>query len=166
MAKLNILRYPEKILKRKCSPVKEITPEIKSLIEDMFETMYENQGVGLAANQVGKNLRLCVVDIRDGEKNNPIVLINPEIKKKDGKEFMEEGCLSFPGITASVKRFNKINVAALNVDGLPVDFEATGLLSRAIQHELDHINGIVFLARLPVIQRIKVFREYKKKANK
>lgn len=162
MAKLKILSYPEKILRKKSRRVIEISDEVKTLISDMLETMYENQGIGLAANQVGKDLRICVIDIKPEGRPSPVVLINPEITSSSGVEYLEEGCLSFPGVIARIKRKKFIRVKALNPQGLPLEFSADGLLSRAIQHEIDHLNGKVFLDHLPLFKRVSVFRKYKK----
>lgn len=165
MAKLKILTYPDKMLKKKCFPVKEITPEIKALINDMFETMYENSGVGLAANQVGKNVRICVIDVRTDGKKTPIALINPAIIKRSGQAVSEEGCLSLPGLVEKITRSSKVRVTATSASGLPLEFDAEGLLCRAIQHEIDHLDGKVFVERLPLIKRLKSFRNYKKLRN-
>ncbi len=107
---------------------------------------------------------VCVIDVRQNDSNTPVVLINPEITKRSGRVFLEEGCLSFPGITANIKRHKKIQVTALNADGMPVEFEAEELFSRAIQHEIDHLKGIVFLDRLPLLKRLSAVRNHKKLA--
>jgi len=165
---LEIKKYPDKILKRKCRPVGKLTGEVKNLIADMFETMYMMKGVGLAANQVGRNLRLCVIDPRgpDGEKN-PMVLINPVVVKKSRQKItFEEGCLSFPDITASVTRPVKVTISALNQEFAPLELEADGLVARILQHEIDHLDGKTFLDRLPPLKRIKAYFLYHRNRRK
>ncbi|MCB4792109.1 MAG: peptide deformylase [Elusimicrobia bacterium] len=156
MSILKIYKYGEPILKKKCLPVKEITPEIKKLAGDMLETMYINNGVGLAASQVGVPDRICVIDVRPEGKRKPLVLINPKITDKSGKMLEEEGCLSFPGIAASIKRHKNVKVSAINENGMPVIVEGAGLLSKALQHELDHLDGKVFISRLPIYKKLHV----------
>ncbi len=162
---LEIKKYPDRILRKKCQNVKQLTGEIKSLISDMFETMYASGGIGLAANQVGRNFRLCVADARTShnEERKPMVLINPFIvgKSRDKITF-EEGCLSFPGITACVKRPVKIKIKALNAEFMPIEFETDGMLSRVLQHEIDHLEGKTFLDRLSPLKRLKAYLLYSK----
>ena len=129
------IRYiGDDILKKKCKPVKAITDSTKELIQDMFDTMYEANGVGLAAPQVGILRRICVIDIREGD---PVVLINPEIVESSGEQTDEEGCLSIPGKVAEVTRANYVKVSSLDMDMNPVTYEGEGLLARAMQHEMD-----------------------------
>lgn len=136
------IRYiGDDILKKKCKPVKAITDSTKELIQDMFDTMYEANGVGLAAPQVGILRRICVIDIRDGD---PVVLINPEIVESSGEQTDEEGCLSVPGKVAEVTRANYVKVSSLDMDMNPVTYEGEGLLARAMQHEMDHLDGILY----------------------
>lgn len=136
------IRYiGDEILKKKCKPVKNMTPYIETLIEDMFDTMYEANGVGLAAPQVGILRRVCVVDVRDEE---PIVLINPEILETSGEQTDDEGCLSVPGKVAEVTRPNYVKVSSLDMDMNPVIYEGEGLRARAILHEMDHLDGILY----------------------
>ena len=136
------IRYiGDDILKKKCKPVKAITDSTKELIQDMFDTMYEANGVGLAAPQVGILRRICVIDIREGD---PVVLINPEIVESSGEQTDEEGCLSVPGKVAEVTRANYVKVSSLDMDMNPVTYEAEGLLARAMQHEMDHLDGILY----------------------
>lgn len=136
------IRYiGDDILKKKCKPVKAITDSTKELIRDMFDTMYEANGVGLAAPQVGILRRICVIDIRDGD---PVVLINPEIVESSGEQTDEEGCLSVPGKVAEVTRANYVKVSSLDMDMNPVTYEGEGLLARAMQHEIDHLDGILY----------------------
>ncbi len=136
------IRYiGDDILKKKCKPVKAITDSTKELIQDMFDTMYEANGVGLAAPQVGILRRICVIDIREGD---PVVLINPEIVESSGEQTDEEGCLSVPGKVAEVTRANYVKVSSLDMDMKPVTYEGEGLLARAMQHEMDHLDGILY----------------------
>ncbi|HIW59508.1 MAG TPA: peptide deformylase [Candidatus Anaerobutyricum avicola] len=136
------IRYiGDDILKKKCKPVKAITDSTKELIQDMFDTMYEANGVGLAAPQVGILRRICVIDIREGD---PVVLINPEIVESSGEQTDEEGCLSVPGKVAEVTRANYVKVSSLDMDMNPVTYEGEGLLARAMQHEIDHLDGILY----------------------
>ena len=161
---LEILKYGHPVLRQKGTPVEKITPEIKKLIADMFETMHERHGVGLAAQQVGKALQLTVIDVRevterpstleikdkpaDVNEIMPLVLINPEIKPVGEPVAAGEGCLSFPEIFAEISRPGSVDVKALNEKLKPVEFRAGGLLSRVIQHEADHLNGILFIDRM------------------
>ena len=136
------IRYiGDDILKKKCKPVKAITDSTKELIQDMFDTMYEANGVGLAAPQVGILRRICVIDIREGD---PVVLINSEIVESSGEQTDEEGCLSVPGKVAEVTRANYVKVSSLDMDMNPVTYEGEGLLARAMQHEMDHLDGILY----------------------
>ncbi len=163
MAKLKIHKYGDPVLKQKCKPVEQINSQVKKLISDMFETMYNAPGVGLAAPQVGVSLKLCVIDPFIDGKKQPIVLINPNIVEKKGKLYEEEGCLSFPGILAKVKRFENIRVEAINEKGLPIIVHGTGILSRIIQHEMDHLNGKLFVEYLSFFKRKKIEKEIKER---
>ena len=161
---LPVVKYGTPVLRQKGTPIKAVTPEIKQLIADMFETMYATKGIGLAAEQVGKALQLTVLDLRgvedrpstlelDGkpaelEKFMPLVLINPEIKPLNDPVLGPEGCLSFPELYGDVLRPESIDVTALNEKGKPVSFRCGGLLARAVQHETDHLNGILFIDRM------------------
>ncbi|MFA5961690.1 MAG: peptide deformylase [Parcubacteria group bacterium] len=146
MAILPIVIYPDPRLKKKTQEIKNPKdPLIQELIFDMLETMKENNGMGLAATQVGKSLRLCV--IRFERKTH--ILINPKIKSKSwGKEIAEEGCLSFPGQFLPIKRSKKVKVVAQNKSGKLITIEAEGLLARALQHEIDHLDGILYIERV------------------
>lgn len=159
-----IVKYGDKVLVTPAEPLREITPDLGKLIADMFETMYAEPGIGLAANQVGVGLRLVVIDVGTGEKSQPMVLINPKIdfaSRKKVKE--EEGCLSFPQIFLEIERPEKVKVSAVNEKGLPVLVEGEGLLGRCLQHEIDHINGVVFLDRVSPWKRWKAKQEIKKR---
>jgi peptide deformylase len=155
MAILKILTYPDPRLKKKSSPVEKIDKEIEKLIDDMTETMYDAPGVGLAAPQVGVNLRVIVVDVSAREQDSPglIELINPEIISSEGMMVGEEGCLSIPGFSSEVKRKAKVKVKGLDRKGNLIELEGTGLLARAFQHEIDHIDGILYIDRLSRLKR-------------
>lgn len=155
MAVLEIKTYPEKVLKEKALPVENIDGQIQRLIDDMIETMYAAPGIGLAAPQVGVSKRIIVLDVsvREEEKMPLIVIINPEIVNYEGETDSEEGCLSLSGYTTTVKRAEKVLVRGLNREGMPVEIEGEGLLSRALQHEIDHINGTLLIDRISSIKR-------------
>jgi peptide deformylase len=161
---LEVVKYGRPVLRQKGSAIEKLTPEIKELIDDMFETMHERHGVGLAAQQIGKALQLTVIDVRDakdrpstleidGEPADvdvimPLVLINPEIKPCGETVTASEGCLSFPEIFGEIPRPEFVEVKALDKNFKPIKFRAGGLLSRAVQHEVDHLNGILFIDRM------------------
>lgn len=160
MAILQILKYPNPILRKKTEALKEITEEDKRLIGDMIDTMKAVEGVGLAANQIGVSKRIFVFNPSVDEWRAD-VFINPIIMKRRGSEKMEEGCLSLPGISEEVRRSNYILVEGRDVNGKPVRFEATGLLARIIQHEIDHLNGILLIDRINLLRRIRALRQLK-----
>jgi len=160
MAILEIKEYGEPILRGKALPVKEIDPEILNLIKDMAETMYTDSGVGLAAPQVGVSKRIIVID---GEEEGLMVLINPILVKSEGELVEEEGCLSIPGIYSQVKRASKVTVKALNENGDPIEMTKEGLASRALQHEIDHLDGILFIDRIGRTERQILLNKLKKK---
>lgn len=147
-----VLHYGEEPLRNESQPVEKIDNDIRRLVEDMFETMYASNGVGLAAPQIGKNLRLAIIDT--GE--NPLVFINPEIVKSSGKEVCDEGCLSFPGLSEKVQRASRVVARATNLEGQEFEIEAEGLLARAIQHELDHLDGVLFIDRISKARRLQI----------
>lgn len=161
MAVFQILKYPNPILRKKVEALKEITEEDKRLIGDMIDTMKAACGVGLAANQIGVSKRIFVFNPSVDEWRAD-VLINPIIMKRRGSEKMEEGCLSLPGISEEVRRSNYILVEGRDVNGKPVRFEATGLLARIIQHEIDHLNGILLIDRINLLRRIRALRQLKR----
>lgn len=166
MAVLEIKKYPEKILKEKTAPVVDIDSSIQRLIDDMIETMYAAQGVGLAANQVGVSKRLCVIDISAADDKTPlIVLINPEIVQKKGSIEIEEGCLSVPEYRAKIKRAEEVLVKGLDRKGKPVEVAGGALLARALQHEIDHLDGLLFIDRMSPIKR-EFFKKRHKKIKK
>lgn len=162
--KLKVVKYGDPVLRKKGARIESITPEIKKLIGDMFETMYDYKGVGLAAQQVGHALQLTVIDVRgvtdrpstlelkgkaaDVAEFMPLVLINPELTFVGDQAAGPEGCLSFPEVFAEISRPQFVDVKALNEKGKPIEFRAGGLLSRAVQHEADHLNGILFIDRM------------------
>jgi peptide deformylase len=166
MAILNILKYPDPILKKRAEPVQEITGEIQRLIDDMAETMYAAPGVGLAAPQVGRSIRVIVVDVnpKEEEKRDLIMLINPEIIERSGEIAWEEGCLSIPEYSSDVKRAERVVVKGLDRDGRERVIVGDGLLSVALQHEIDHLDGILFIDRLGPIKRDLVRRRLRKQA--
>lgn len=153
MNSLKIFKLGEPVLRQKSKVIKEITPEVRALAADMLRTLYAVPGIGLAANQVGVSLRLCVIDVVPDGKRQPLVLINPVVVAGEGKVDAEEGCLSLPGIWATVQRFKKVRVDAVNEMGLPVTVTGEGLLARALQHEIDHLDGKVFIDYLPEHQK-------------
>ena len=160
-----IVIYPNEILKTEAEPVKEFNEEIRNLVNDMFETMYKKGGVGLAANQVGVLKRVLVIDLHsrtEKQGKEQIVLINPEIVAQEGEVVKEEGCLSFPGLYRKVKRAAYVKVKAQNLNGEEFEIEGEDLLARALQHEIDHLNGIVFIDRLSPLQKRLALEKYKK----
>lgn len=161
MAILDILHFPDPRLRNKAKPVAQVDDSIRRLIDDMLETMYQAPGIGLAATQVNVAKRVVVIDLSE-EKNEPLCLVNPEIIEKDGEEQMEEGCLSVPGIYEMVKRANKIRVRALDRDGAPFEMEAEELLAVCIQHELDHLEGKLFVDYLSSLKRQRIRKKLEK----
>ena len=148
------MKYPEKVLREKTSAVAEIDGSLQKLIDDMIETMYAAPGVGLAANQVGVSRQLTVIDVSARDEKQPlIVLVNPVIVYQEGEIESEEGCLSIPDYTSVLKRALKVCVKGLNRHGKPVEIEAEGLLARALQNEIDNLNGVLFVDRIGRIRR-------------
>jgi peptide deformylase len=158
-----ILRYGGDTLHQSARNVDIITPEIESLLEDMVATMYAAPGIGLAAPQVGVPLRIFVIDLSVGrEPNGLLTMINPEFVEQEGMQFEEEGCLSMPGFTATVARPSRVVIRGLDKDGREQIREGTGLLARAFQHEMDHLDGMLFVDRLRGIKRDLIVRRIKK----
>lgn len=159
-----IVKYGEPVLERPADPVTDFdTPEMRELIADMWETMYAAKGVGLAAPQIGLSKRVSVIDTTAGEdEGKKIVIINPEILAREGSQTGEEGCLSIPGFRDQVKRAKKVTVRAQNEHGEPVELTGDELLARALQHEIDHLNGILFLSHLSPLKRDLIRRKIKK----
>jgi peptide deformylase len=158
-----IIKYPDPVLMKPAEDVTVFDHELKQLVADMFESMYEAQGIGLAAPQINIAKRLCVIDL--SFKKNPaekIVLINPEIIEREGKQYEEEGCLSLPEIREKVNRAFQVKVRAQDVEGKWFEIEGTELLSRAFQHEIDHLNGVLFIDHLSRLKRDLVLRRIRK----
>ena len=164
MAPLSIVKYGDSVLETKCAPVTNFgTPELRKLVLDMFETMYVARGVGLAAPQVGVGRQLTVIDTSSGEDpSKQLVLINPSIVKREGSQIGEEGCLSIPGFREDVRRAAHVVVKAKDVDGNDIEVEGQELLARALQHEIDHLHGILFLNHLSPLKRDLIRRKIKK----
>jgi peptide deformylase len=164
MAIRTILHYPDPRLRQKAEPVGEVTGEIVKLIDDMAETMYAAPGVGLAATQLGEPHRIFVVDIAgDNEPSNLMVFINPEIVRQEGQQSGPEGCLSFPGVTEEIKRAEQVTVSARGRDGAPFEIAAEGLLAVAIQHELDHLDGVLMIDRIGMLKKRILHRKMQKR---
>jgi peptide deformylase len=159
-----IVKYGEPVLETVTEPITEFnTPELHALIADMWETMYSAKGVGLAAPQIGISKRLTVIDVSVGEKESEkLVLINPEIVVKTGSQTGEEGCLSIPGFREPVTRSDKVSVRAKNAEGETIEIEGEELLARALQHEIDHLNGILFINHLSTLKRDMIRRKIRK----
>ncbi|UCD85844.1 MAG: peptide deformylase [Deltaproteobacteria bacterium] len=163
MAVLEVLKYPSPVLNNKALPVKEVDSKLKGLINDMAETMYALSAVGLAAPQVGKLLQVAVIDVTPKEEGkNLIVLINPRIVAKEGEIFLEEGCLSIPGYREKVKRWARVKVEAMDEHGEKREIEGEGLLSIALQHETDHLDGMLIIDRISSLKR-NIFKKNMKK---
>ena len=164
MAVRTILHYPNPVLRESAKPIEQFDEQLSKLVEDMAETMYAAPGVGLAAPQVGESLRLFIVDVAgDDEPSDLHVFINPEIAAKEGTQVWHEGCLSFPGITEDIERAEKVTVRALDVQGTPFELTADGLLAVAIQHELDHLNGVLMLDHVGLLKRRIIHRKMVKR---
>jgi peptide deformylase len=156
MKKLKVLHFPDPRLRKKAKPVEGVNEEIRSIVDQMFHTMYEEKGIGLAATQVNIHKRIIVIDISE-KKDEKVCLINPEILfLSDEAETMEEGCLSVPGFYESVSRPSKIKVSTLDYNGNKIEFEASGLLATCIQHEIDHLNGKLFVDHISSLKRNRI----------
>ncbi len=177
MAVLEILKFPDPRLRKKCAPVKEITPELRELAQNMLETMYSFKGIGLAAAQVDRQVRLLVMDTRPRENGRykieemteleqavpqPLVIFNPEIIRKEGKTTYDEGCLSVPTYFETVERYQLIEFKGLDIDGKPIQYTVDGLLAICVQHEIDHLDGKLFIDRLSPIKSIRIKNKIKK----
>ncbi|MEE4295384.1 MAG: peptide deformylase [Wenzhouxiangella sp.] len=162
MTQLTILEFPDARLRRVAQPVDAVTDRERTLAADMLETMYEARGIGLAATQVNEAVRMLVLDLSES-KDDPKVFINPEIIDRKGAQTCEEGCLSVPGIYAEVERAEEIRVRALGLDGQPFEMDADGLLAVCIQHEIDHLDGKVFVDYLSPLKRRMVEKKLKKR---
>ncbi|MEG3767986.1 peptide deformylase [Alteromonas sp. 14N.309.X.WAT.G.H12] len=163
MAILDVLSFPDERLRTVAKPVESVNDEIKQLVSDMFETMRDEKGIGLAATQVDRHVQVVVMDVSE-DQDTPRVFINPEITSKEGSTVSEEGCLSVPGNYAKVDRAEKVTVKALDADGQPFELEADGLLAICIQHELDHLKGILFVDYLSPLKRQRIRKKLEKEA--
>jgi len=161
MAKLEILHFPDPRLRTVARPVTAVDAKIQRLVDDMFETMYAAPGIGLAATQVNVHQRLLVLDVSE-DKSQPMVFINPEILDRQGLEEMDEGCLSVPGIYDKVQRADRIKVRALDREGKPFELETDGLLAVCIQHEIDHLDGKLFVDYLSSLKRQRIRKKLEK----
>ncbi len=161
MSILSILEFPDERLRKRAELVKTVDSKIKKLVDDMLETMYRARGIGLAATQVNEHLRVVVIDVSE-EKNSPLIFINPEIIEKDGVKESEEGCLSVPTFFEKVTRAEHVIVRALNKEGEPFELSANELLAVCIQHELDHLNGKLFVDYLSSLKRQRIKKKLEK----
>jgi peptide deformylase len=160
---LKIVKYPEPVLSQPGEPVTEFDAELKKLADDMFETMYASQGIGLAAPQVSVGKRVTVVDLSMGkDPAQKLVLVNPEVTLREGKQYEEEGCLSFPEIREKVQRAAKVRIRAQDLKGKWFEMDGEELLSRAFQHEIDHLDGMLFIFRMSSLKRDLVLRKIRK----
>ncbi len=160
---LKIVKYPEPVLQQPGEPVTEFNDELRQFIADMFETMYASQGIGLAAQQVGVAKRVTIIDLSQGkDPEQKLVLVNPEIISREGRQYEEEGCLSFPDIREKVVRAASVRVRAQNERGEWFETDGDELLARAFQHEIDHLDGILFIFRMSPLKRSMCLRRIKK----
>jgi len=161
MTRLTILEYPDPRLRTVAQPVEVVDDELRSLIDDMFETMYASNGIGLAATQVNIHRRLLVADISE-DHDQPLALVNPEVLEREDVETTQEGCLSVPGIFDDVERAQRIHIRALGRDGKPFEMTADGLLAVCIQHEIDHLDGKLFVDYLSELKRQRIRKKLEK----
>jgi peptide deformylase len=161
---LKVVKYGDPVLETKADPITDFdTPELHKLVADMFDTMYASKGIGLAAPQVGERKQVTVIDISAGEETGErIVLINPQIVERSGSQLGEEGCLSIPGFREDVKRAMQVKVKAKNAKGEDIEHTAEELLSRCLQHEIDHLHGVLFLSHLSPLKRDLIRRKVRK----
>ena len=160
---LKIVKYPEPILQQPGEPVTEFDGELRKFVADLFDTMYASQGIGLAAQQVGVAKRITVVDLSQGkDPAQKLVLINPEVISREGKQYEEEGCLSFPDIREKVSRAAKVSIRAQDEKGKWFEMDGEELLSRAFQHEIDHLDGMLFIFRMSALKRDLSLRKIRK----
>jgi peptide deformylase len=160
MAVLNVRRYGDPVLRRRAAEITEVTADLRKTIADMVETMYDEVGIGLAAPQVGISVRLMVIG--HDERREPRALINPRIVARGGQVTAEEGCLSLPGVFAEITRAEWVDVEATDVEGEPVKLHGRGLLARVLQHEIDHLDGVLFIDHLDPVTRDRLKRRIKK----
>ena len=161
MGLLNVLHFPDPRLRTRAVPVEDVDDTVRLLVDDMFETMYGAPGIGLAATQVNIHRRVIVIDISE-TKDQPLCLINPEITAREGIEEMEEGCLSVPGVFEKINRADRITVSALDRDGATFTLDADGLLAVCIQHEMDHLEGKLFIDYLSELKRTRIRKRLQK----
>jgi peptide deformylase len=161
MTRLTILEYPDPRLRTKATPVAEVDARLRQLIEDMLETMYAAKGVGLAATQVNVHKRLLVADVSDA-KDTPLVFVNPEVLSREDIGTMQEGCLSVPGYYEDVNRAHRVRIRALDKAGKPFELDAEGLLAVCVQHEIDHLDGKLFVDYLSELKRNRIRRKLEK----
>jgi peptide deformylase len=161
MALLHVLQFPDPLLRNKAKPVAVVDDQVRKMVDDMFETMYEQSGVGLAAIQVNIDKRIIVMDISE-DRNQPLCVINPEILTREGVQYESEGCLSFPGVFDKVERSAKIRLKALDRDGQSYELDAEGLLAVCIQHEMDHLDGILFIDHLSALKKDRARKKLEK----
>jgi peptide deformylase len=160
---LKVVKYPEPVLSQPGEPVTEFNDELKTLVNDMFETMYASQGIGLAAPQVAVAKRVTVIDLSQGkDPEQKLILVNPEVTFREGKQYEEEGCLSFPEIREKVQRASKVKIRAQDIKGKWFEMDGEELLSRAFQHEIDHLDGMLFIFRMSSLKRDLVLRKIRK----
>ncbi|HEY1580839.1 MAG TPA: peptide deformylase [Terracidiphilus sp.] len=160
---LKVVKYPESVLSQPGEPVTEFNDELKTLVNDMFETMYASQGIGLAAPQVAVAKRVTVIDLSQGkDPEQKLILVNPEVTFREGKQYEEEGCLSFPEIREKVQRASKVKIRAQDIKGKWFEMDGEELLSRAFQHEIDHLDGMLFIFRMSSLKRDLVLRKIRK----
>ena len=160
---LKIVKYPDPVLQQPGEPVTEFDEELRKFVADMFETMYASQGIGLAAQQVGVAKRITVIDVSGGkDPAQKLVLINPEITFREGKQYEEEGCLSFPEIREKISRAAKVRIRAQDEKGKWYEMDGEELLSRAFQHEIDHLDGMLFIFRMSALKRDLTLRKIRK----
>ncbi|HRD49615.1 MAG: peptide deformylase [Candidatus Competibacter sp.] len=163
MARLTLLHYPDPRLRKPALPVETVDDRVRSLVDDMLETMYAAPGIGLAATQVNIQKRIIVMDISD-DKNQPLTFINPALLAREGESEMEEGCLSVPGFYERVRRAERVWVSALDRHGDPFELDASGLLAVCIQHEIDHLDGKLFVDYLSALKRDRIRKKLEKQA--
>jgi peptide deformylase len=161
MTRLTILEYPDPRLRTVAQPVDKVDDELRTLVDDMLETMYASKGIGLAATQVNVHRRLLVADVSE-EQDQPLVFVNPEIVVREEVDVHQEGCLSVPGIYEDVQRAQRIRVRALGRDGQPFEMEAEGLLAICVQHEIDHLDGKLFVDYLSELKRQRIRKKLEK----
>ncbi len=163
MSQLTILHFPDPRLRKSALPVETVDDSVRTLVDDMLETMYAAPGLGLAATQVNVQRRIIVIDVSDA-KNQPLVLINPTLLEREGEDDMEEGCLSVPGFYETVRRAQRVRVSALDRRGDAFEIDASGLLAVCIQHELDHLDGRLFVDYLSTLKRERIRKKLEKQS--